>query len=68
MEYSPRLKDRGYYENRYDELVVSQCRMVESVHESVLKQSLEKKGLSYGPEEVRRQCGVMSGLDLYFRK
>lgn len=39
MSYTPQLKDRGYYENRYDKIVVTQCR----IFKRVLDNSLEKE-------------------------
>lgn len=42
MSYTPHLKDREYYENRYDGRIIKQCRMIEECYEPAVEHALKE--------------------------
>ena len=67
MNYTPFLRDRAYYENRYDRLVIEGCRNIIKLNESYDKQNSEP---SHGLSEagVKRWNEIIKTLALYATK
>jgi hypothetical protein len=59
------LQERGYYENRYDRLVVDTCRMYESISS---KEKIFKANPSMDLKQIKRASDYISWLMLYFKK
>jgi hypothetical protein len=67
MNYTPFLRDRAYYENRYDRLVIESCRNIIKLNESYDKQNSEPShGLS--EDGVKRWKEIIKTLALYATK
>lgn len=68
MTYTPQLKERGYYENRYDSLIVTQCRMMEDTHNLLREKRLKEYNWLVDPNEIAWRMHVLEELEIYFRK
>ena len=68
MSYTPQLQDREYYENRYDRLIVTQCRMTEEVFESWIEKELADNKKGKPEAQVRHEHTWMKNYYLYFKK
>ena len=66
MSYTPHLKDREYYENRYDRMVVTHCRMTERSLDNTIQKSLSE--MKEDEKSIRAMDERMRTLMLYFEK
>lgn len=68
MSYIPQLKNREYYENRYDRMVVTHCRMTERSLDSTLQKSLSEMKEGEDEKNIRAMDECIRTLMLYFEK
>ena len=68
MSYTPQLKDREYYENRYDRMVVMHCRMSEKSLDNSLQKSLSEMKEGEDEKSIRAMDECIRTLMLYFEK
>ncbi len=68
MTYTPHLKDREYYENQYDSLIVTQCRITEKSFNSGLEKELSEMKEWESESVIRNNDACMRNLFLYFEK
>lgn len=68
MSYTPHLKDREYYENRYDRKIVTQCRMTEKSLDSSLQEKLSEMKEDENENSVRGMDECIRTFMLYFEK
>ena len=68
MSYTPHLKDREYYENRYDRMVVMHCRMSEKSLDNSLQKKLSEMKEGEDEKSIRSMDECIRTLMLYFEK
>lgn len=68
MTYTPHLKDREYYENRYDRMIVTQCRMTERSLDNSLQKKLSEMKEDESENSIRGMDKCARTLMLYFEK
>lgn len=68
MSYTPNLKDREYYENRYDGRIITQCRMIEECYEPAVEHALKENKEWKSEDEIRFEVTKAMNIHLYFLK
>lgn len=68
MSYAPQLKDREYYENCYDRIVVTQCRILETALDSSLEKELSRIKEWRNETEIRNIDAYIRRMAMYFEK